>query len=969
MVTATRISPKSASDFPIIPNVIKPRIIGTSAHTTPDSRTGIKKMTYFDHHPNQFRLFFATFLVLCLAFGSMNTYQHTTRFHDENWYNTAPSQVRINPELANPDTLPEKLTPGNLVIAINTTRVDSLADIHRILPTLPEKQPVTLGMFDPVAMQRQFARIDQPALADSLFVQIPQAAMVIDVMEGGASSRAGVKPGDLIVRIDGKHFDDAFEADHIMQQAGRKGGGTVQYDILRDNNQHLTLNVTLVRFGITFELISLVICGLLYIGVGSFIALKRPHIHGARLVGSSLTAIGYVLMVAVQAKYESAFMLNMHRASVGLCMVAGPAIWFDSWNYFPRERPDLLQKHYLRALIYIIPALGVLTALIIKDDRVIFLSLLLVAGYYSVIHYMHSKSLTREYIKLGRIIWWTLIAIILISIAVPIALLRSPGNMQYARYLVFFWALLPLVYLYTIGRYQLFDLDLRVRRNIQYTIASGIWKVAILAGLIWFLLKLPEWHLSIPNIRFTGTLIEISEEPLPPEQVLIYEKIALMILAIGATYLAWRITLWGQLFIDQKYYRERYDYSRAANELANVMSNKLSMVDLARGLVQKLAEMLRLKRVAVIFIRKDHILSCLDAHGLDTEMWHSFCDRNFKALLKAMERFTTDSRLTVDYLPHELKQKFQPLGFRHIIPIRSNNNLVGMLFVGEKLSESPLNQDDLQFLSSIAKSASISIENAFLYERLAGQERLKHELEIARRIQLGSLPQKTPYIDGLDIAGVSIPALEVGGDYFDYLNGRPNNITVIVGDVSGKGTSAALYMSKVQGILHSLNDFDLSPRQLFIRANKILSHDMEKSSFVTAIGAWFDSGTRRIVFSRAGHLPLYYYQAASQTVREVTPRGLGLALDRTDEFASRLEEEVLEYQTGDTFLFVTDGITEAKNGTAEEFGEDNLMRLLTKNVHQPAHLIRDTIIDAVQTFSGKESHQHDDLTVVVVKAI
>jgi serine phosphatase RsbU (regulator of sigma subunit) len=105
----------------------------------------------------------------------------------------------------------------------------------------------------------------------------------------------------------------------------------------------------------------------------------------------------------------------------------------------------------------------------------------------------------------------------------------------------------------------------------------------------------------------------------------------------------------------------------------------------------------------------------------------------------------------------------------------------------------------------------MAMENAFLYEELAEKERMKHELAIARRIQLASLPQKTPVVKGLEIAGSSLPALEVGGDFFDYLNGSTDHLTVVVGDVSGKGTSAALYMSKVQGILRSLHPREPSP--------------------------------------------------------------------------------------------------------------------------------------------------------------
>ncbi len=231
---------------------------------------------------------------------------------------------------------------------------------------------------------------------------------------------------------------------------------------------------------------------------------------------------------------------------------------------------------------------------------------------------------------------------------------------------------------------------------------------------------------------------------------------------------------------------------------------------------------------------------------------------------------------------------------------------------------------------------------------------------------MASLPQRTPVIAGLDIAGQSRPAMEVGGDFFDYLNGSEKAMTISVGDVSGKGTSAALYMSKVQGILRSLHDFTKSPADLFIRTNKLLIDDLEKSSFITALGAAFDPSTRKALIARAGHLPLYRFRPMDGSVEKITTRGLGLGLDNGRIFASELEERSLPYERGDIMAFVTDGIIEARNERGEEFGEDQLLDLLRCHAELPAGEIRSRILDSVSAFAGSEP-QHDDQTLVVVK--
>jgi serine phosphatase RsbU (regulator of sigma subunit) len=380
-------------------------------------------------------------------------------------------------------------------------------------------------------------------------------------------------------------------------------------------------------------------------------------------------------------------------------------------------------------------------------------------------------------------------------------------------------------------------------------------------------------------------------------------------------------------------------------------------------LVQKLSELMKLKRVGVLFFRDEASCSCLSAHGFDGNSWQRFCVMHEKELISSIRQFNNEFR--VDYLPAVLKDEFHREGFHYGIPIRSKDRLIGVLLVGEKQSETTFQQEDLAFLATTAKQASVAIENAFLYEELAEKERMKHELQIARRIQLDSLPQSTPTVKGLEISGTSIPAMEVGGDFFDYLSNGNGKFTVVIGDVSGKGTSAALYMSKVQGILRSLHGFDLSPKDLFNRANKLLCQDLEKRSFVTVLGAEFDLEKRTIIVSRAGHLPLWHVDAVSRTVKKILPRGLGLGLNDASIFANEMEEKKVPYHSGDIFVFATDGVTEAHNEQGD-FGEERIHEIVLNHVESSANTIQSALLESLSLFTG-ERVQHDDQTVVIVK--
>lgn len=536
------------------------------------------------------------------------------------------------------------------------------------------------------------------------------------------------------------------------------------------------------------------------------------------------------------------------------------------------------------------------------------------------------------------------------------------------NYTIILILFVPIAYIYTIGRYRLLDMDLHIRKNVQYSILSLVWASVIVAGFVFILIKLLSLNLNIPRFRLTLTSFEILDGAMSPQRRDYIEKAVIVIGSIFVGLILWNIRLKGQKFIDKKYYRTQFNYQHFSRELAEVMATKLGMVDLAKGIVQRLTELMNLKGSGILLFRDGETCCYQAAYGYNgSESEELFFDVDQK-FVKFLYDFRTDARLSVDYMPENIQNFLYRNGFRHIIPIWFKDKLNGTLLIGERLSEIPFHAEDLSFFTTVAKQASVSIENAFLYEQLAEKERLKHELEIARRIQLASLPQTTPRIKGMDIAGISIPAAEVGGDYFDYLNGAPDTMTVIVGDVSGKGTSAALYLFKIQGILRSLYGFGLTPRELFIRANQLLYRDLEKSSFVTAIGGFFNTNKNQLILARAGHLPLFYYCSKSHSVEKLTPKGLGLGLDRQDLFSSEIEEKSIGYQKNDVFVFVTDGITEAKSADGKEFGEDNLVNVLKKNYSESAKRICDNIILEVCGFAVN-APQHDDQTVVVVKAI
>ena len=256
-----------------------------------------------------------------------------------------------------------------------------------------------------------------------------------------------------------------------------------------------------------------------------------------------------------------------------------------------------------------------------------------------------------------------------------------------------------------------------------------------------------------------------------------------------------------------------------------------------------------------------------------------------------------------------------------------------------------------------------------LLHEQAEKDRLEEELRIARQIQMSLLPaDRATQVPGLRIAALCLPAAEVGGDYYDLLPLSEDRLGVLVADVSGKGTSAALYMAELKGLVLSLSRIYDSPARLLREANLILAANMDTRSFITMTYAVVDVGRKKMRYARAGHNPLIHFEAGTGRTRILTPPGLGLGIDRGARFDQILQEEELDLRSGDVFLFFTDGLSEAMNGESELFGEGRLSRILTDSERLTTEEIREKILAEVRAFAGGAA-QADDMTMVILKVV
>jgi sigma-B regulation protein RsbU (phosphoserine phosphatase) len=261
--------------------------------------------------------------------------------------------------------------------------------------------------------------------------------------------------------------------------------------------------------------------------------------------------------------------------------------------------------------------------------------------------------------------------------------------------------------------------------------------------------------------------------------------------------------------------------------------------------------------------------------------------------------------------------------------------------------------------NTMASDLCISIEK--LRITTAEKERYTKELEIAKEIQDTFLPESTPDIPGIGIAAVTIPAMEIGGDFYDFIPAGKGRWGIAIADVSGKGISAALFMALSRTLLHVSGTTGTDPADAIQQANRWIYEDGRSSMFVTAFYGVLDPAGMRFSYVNAGHNPpVLVREAGAQELEE----SRGIALGVVPEVV--IPATTLDLRQGDLLVLYTDGVTEAFNEGYEAFGEERLRAFLRKNRTGSARAVLEGLIAEIRAFTGT-APQSDDITLVVVK--
>ena len=298
--------------------------------------------------------------------------------------------------------------------------------------------------------------------------------------------------------------------------------------------------------------------------------------------------------------------------------------------------------------------------------------------------------------------------------------------------------------------------------------------------------------------------------------------------------------------------------------------------------------------------------------------------------------------------------------------LRYGDQDLGVLALANGPMGAPFSQADFVVFKSIAEQSAFALYNAIIYSMANEKKRLDHDLEIARDIQRILLPSEAPAIDGFQISGINVPARQVSGDYFDYIQVDQERLGVAIADVSGKGVPASLIMAICRSVLRAEAAGNASPADVLRKVNRQLYPDIKEDMFISMAYLILDHQQDGVTLARAGHDAPLLYKRQSQTVTSVKSPGMVVGIDSGSVFDRLTVDFAVPLERSDCLVLYTDGVTETLNSDGDEFGIDRMMECVRASANDGAQAIVKRIIENVREFTGSIP-QNDDITLIAIR--
>lgn len=777
--------------------------------------------------------------------------------------------------------------------------------------------------------------------------------LISDVIPGGVADRAGIKNGDILLKIDGREFKNPTAAQRIIDSLN--ANQDITYSIERDGKQFETQIEIVKQFNVFY--LSCFLLGLGFLIVGYIVVMTKPVGETQQLFGgfSVWTMMFFGLFVSRPAAAFGGWQAAIITAGIFAQLIFAPPVFIRFFLYFP-VRKKLFDKRWFTATLYIISILNVVTIFsrrwIQFPDFVGTINGIILIGSFCAglgifvhTYFKHVEHSRRKQLKpiligfaIGLLAFIYIFTILLIN---RFFFLKTLNLLPIALIIC-----MPLAFGYSIFKYRLMDIDLIIKRSLIYGVITAT-LAAIYLMIVFGIGNLLSYFLGMENNQLMNAVAFIS--------------IALVFDPIKRRTQEW---------IDRSFYQERYNYQKALLEFSQELPRLMNLEQILNSMANRISGTMHVEKIAIVLC--DEKEGCYSLTKNIPQNYSQFVQQENGLIALLQETKKPISLALLDVEPDSVpliqsdKEKILNSGVVLSVPMFIQNRLVGTINAGPKMSGKIYSQEDIDLLSTVASQAAIAIENARLHKSEIEKQKMEEQLEIARNIQQSLLPKSSPVFDRLDIAGISIPALTVGGDYFDYIRLGEKKLLVVVADVSGKGMSAALYMSKIQGMIQLASHMYRTPREMLIHVNRRLYDGIERKSFITMVLALFDLENNTVQICRAGHNKAII--STNNNLEHLNSRGIGLGLERGPIFEESLEEVQRQLRSDSIFFFYSDGLSEAMDEQQQQFGEDTICDFIKSNKKLPAEELQSSLIYSVKQFQGS-ADQHDDITFVTVKYV
>jgi sigma-B regulation protein RsbU (phosphoserine phosphatase) len=533
----------------------------------------------------------------------------------------------------------------------------------------------------------------------------------------------------------------------------------------------------------------------------------------------------------------------------------------------------------------------------------------------------------------------------------------NPHTGKWFGVVVPFLALFPLTLGYVLVVQRAMDVRILLRMGTKYLLARAtflIVEIAIVAFVI---------------LRFIFPMMQRNEHPLL--------NFALLAVCIGAVFqifilkdsLSQRLQRW----LDRKFFREAYNSEVVLSELSDQVRQLTDSGVLIDTVLRRVSEVLHVPQIAIL-LRGSNVFHLQQSLGMDVMGPVTFTDESatVQNLLRTNqpatvyrdrpEEWFTDADATEQSLLRRINAEL-------LLPMPGRARLMGLIALGPKRSEEPYTPTDLRTLQSVAAQTGLTLEVAELVRTLADasaqQERMNREIEIAREVQQRLFPQNIPEVAGVSLAGMCRPASEVGGDYYDLIELVGGHLGFAIGDVSGKGISAALIMASLRASLRGLIiDAPGDLAKMMQKVNRLVYEASSSSRYATFFFATYNPEIRELRYVNAGHNAPILAKQVSGEFRRLEACGPVVGLLPFVDY----EEQSMILERGDLLIAYTDGISEAMTAEDEEWGEERMLEAMPRRPSASASEVMEKVFRAADEFTAG-AEQHDDMTLLVMKLI